>query len=1150
MENTERRIQRLLQKDNGEIINAEAAFNKKYDKIFGGSIAEMVGIINILTAYNDYKKLHDDLFSCAEACSQKVIRFSGNSRITDMTSYKSLINLCRHEKLLNNNILPGILKILEVFLCLLSIFQIVYSLVYGSLDNMWVSYLTISLLLIAAIFFSIRLLTTRQKYNLFAALDSMEEASLIKLFDKISLRESHLCGERIYFVENLSKLDKLCRCYLIAYFQNVEYLSQLWCIFDYLFENTGKLTEFHNKIYHDTYRLTPLSYTEKETLYSEFNLQRDICREYLNCIGADILWSNQSDTANAEFKFHSLNYIKNKILKIKNAMDLGGDLTKGFYCLVYMSAKYKYSYSIEHMVSLLLNKENADSELTALIQKASGMLGITARHTDNELTVFLKKMIEILESYYFTEVKIQKGKKIRRYKFSYDILECFQQELETLYPDDESVRLWVLAKLIGNKALFQQERYFYDCSNLLVMNEFMENQDYLVLSSRLLRMLNSSQCWVYYGPILDRLVKLYTEEADNARPLANEDFDSAVINNLFYISDDFSIQLGISFFFPGKAPSFTFDLLSEDILSGILGDNRLFADYFKLLYQVFIRTIALHFDLSYTPKDILPSENTENFPLYSIIKEFISLCLDCFEGSLTEERYLQYGSRLQKYLKKAPACEEALVFQTVVKELLFCIKSELHSDTDRDSRNTNVGMLIETSNSNMLYFIYGLLNMIFLKDRDAKFYNHNELLNFISQSFYYFNVLPNGEGITKYTNYLISSTLPLSLKLNVLMSLLAKGASCVTLIKDFVLGNLDAVSDLVTEGMDGLNNEAAIEKYLGKLLLYIANINSAEFTDKIFGNIKNFLVNNTYCSTDTLILYLKGILYNEWPEEESPDIIRKINHIQTPAFAIWVLNSYCNASEEILQRLPSIRLEILLHSSTNIGTILMAKYLLTHGYYDSNHNILNLYLESIKRHNYPSKSDIANYLNIIDHYGKDNAGFKLNEMQTYNYLESLYLFYILLEMQEQQAQELNYPRKTLEFIVNLYRGLNSAGLSYTGSNSIMTAYTHNKMQPNPAAEKFILGNFMELSPIITKGAVAYLSLDYFSMIIYIINFPAIYPSLAEHAKAYQTEVLKHKHILGLVNLLIDTAQNDSLGFNLESLMNVKTILSDMYHIRL
>ena len=112
------------------------------------------------------------------------------------------------------------------------------------------------------------------------------------------------------------------------------------------------------------------------------------------------------------------------------------------------------------------------------------------------------------------------------------------------------------------------------------------------------------------------------------------------------------------------------------------------------------------------------------------------------------------------------------------------------------------------------------------------------------------------------------------------------------------------------------------------------------------------------------------------------------------------------------------------------------------------------------------------------------------------------------------------------------------------------SYLRNKRQSDARTEEFICGNFMNLKPVVTEYESQYLSADYLCMVCYILNFPSIYSVLSKRAAEYKTGVVKYKHILSLVNLLLETAENDSLGFNLENLRNVRGILDDMYSIRL
>ena len=334
---------------------------------------------------------------------------------------------------------------------------------------------------------------------------------------------------------------------MIRYLYNIGYVNQLWCVFDYLFETTEKVENVNKRAKFENYRLQPLEYSEKEKLYKEYSLHNTISKEYLNCIGVDILWAENFEIGNSSYKLHSLNYIHDKLKGIEDKNKYGKALMGFFYCILYINTKFQYFFSIEQMAKLYCSKMD-DVQLKTIIGKNSHKIGTTSDIDQEEIKLFFKQVISVLEGYYVIEEGSKQGRKNKKYKFSYDVFECFQKKREKEYLSEDDIRLWILLKLITEREFFDQDRYFFDCSNLLVINESLENEEYLLLANRVLKIMNNNNCLLYYSPILSQIKEILEEGMESGIYLLDREIlEKAIVNNLFYCSDDESLEIAIDY---------------------------------------------------------------------------------------------------------------------------------------------------------------------------------------------------------------------------------------------------------------------------------------------------------------------------------------------------------------------------------------------------------------------------------------------------------------------------------------------------------------------------------------------------------------------------------------------------------------------------
>ena len=1154
MDTKEKRITRILKRKNGNEIEADEMLKDKYVRVFGNNYLERVEVIDIQTAYNDYKKLHDDLHELAQDWGQKIICFSSSTDILDILKMKDIRKACRKKRISAEQSMLNISIIGACFLTLSNIFYITWSFIFGEIYPLPAEIVLPALCICLSLtLVSVVQQTRKHDSELLEKLGCLDENGLIDIFSCLEHAKSPLKDEGIFFIENFNKLNKLCRSYMIAYLRHKEYKKQIWCVFDYLFENSLKIDSVDDSVFYEAFKLVPLKYEEKEAFYKEYNLQRDIAKEYLNCIGVDILWGSKADIIDGSFKFHSLDYIKQKIESTRKEYDPDGKLIRIFYCLVYLSSKYKYSFSVNQIISLIQNEEKVNQDLYAVICDAGNRVFNSSSKSREEIRDYISKMVNLLEEYCFTEYGREGGRKVKKVKFSYDILECFHEKMSSSYPDEETVKRWVLVKLIGNINMFQMDRYFFDCSNLLVTSDFLDDKEFCILSSYLLRIMNASNCWTYNSPVLKRLH--FIDEDTRKQYLHTEAVKKAAGNCLFYISDDESMRYGIYFMAGVEGCSvdlddFTFDnnmiwMPEMEKYSNVL------AGYFKLLYKTFGAVILAFFEIGSTYRNIFVEPFSEQENLFEIIRELLLHCISYFNRNFVPEIFNEDIDRISQKLSKIRLCTEANEFASIVEEILLWIKSELNQSQDRAYRNIYTGMLIETSNSNMLYFIYGLLNMLFAKDRETVYKNKNSLLDFISQSVFYFKIVCYAEGITQYVDTLLQGRSSIELKLIIAINLLIKKVPCREIIRKFIIENLDKAEDLFLSGLDS-QNEEQLEKYIALLLLYDRNISCAEFTEKIFVRVYNYISTSECVDGNKISKYLRVILEKKCPAEETLDIIDEINRIASPDFAIWTLYGYFEARKDILERIPQINPDILTQCSSNLGTIMMSDYLLNHSYYDCNREILELYLEMMRYAAYPNKGDTIKYLGIIDKYAQDNVNIKYSEIRTYNYLLSLYLFYMAAELSEQKETDVILLQETMKFMLNLFTTMQMAGMKIVADNnkSFCSLVSENKnLIRKQEADRLIKDKFLYLTPVIYMKGQKCLSEDYYYMLLYMSSFPDVCMPLIKQAEKNCMEIIKQKHMLYLVNVLLDHTQNTSLGFDRKSLYRIRDILIKRYNIK-
>ena len=265
MDTKEKRITRILKRKNGNEIEADEMLKDKYVRVFGNNYLERVEVIDIQTAYNDYKKLHDDLHELAQDWGQKIICFSSSTDILDILKMKDIRKACRKKRISAEQPMLNISIIGACFLTLLNIFYITWSFIFGEIYPLPAEIVLPALCICLSLtLVSVVQQTRKHDSELLEKLGCLDENGLIDIFSCLEHAKSPLKDEGIFFIENFNKLNKLCRSYMIAYLRHKEYKKQIWCVFDYLFENSLKIDSVDDSVFYEAFKLVPLKYEEKE----------------------------------------------------------------------------------------------------------------------------------------------------------------------------------------------------------------------------------------------------------------------------------------------------------------------------------------------------------------------------------------------------------------------------------------------------------------------------------------------------------------------------------------------------------------------------------------------------------------------------------------------------------------------------------------------------------------------------------------------------------------------------------------------------------------------------------------------------------------------------------------------------------------------
>lgn len=1064
----------------GYFVDAEQALEELSCTVFAENRAEHTVVLSIQTNYNDYKKLCHDLQESEEEKGRKAVKFNKATCIEDLVKIEALRKYGKKYNLFGRVMFSNVASILGLISSVIAIIEFAGMPNGHGLNMSFPAWL--ALILLSVLLWVIRSYSVRQENRVLRnKIEELPEEKSIAFFREIGLKGSKLKGDQVFFVENLSLLKPACRSYIIAYLEQVEYCAQMWCVIDYNFEDSLKIEKSNKNISYKFYDLVPLKYKEKERIYREYELYNSISKEYLTCIGVDALWNAGSFEEDLCVKLYSAEYISQKMRAWMGQAAYGQALMEYFYCLVYLSAKYRYSFSVSQMASLIMDEEKVGRDFLDTIPRFGGERAWNRR----EVQLFLNKIIELLEGYYFDENIVSGGKRVKSYRFSYDILEGFHEKMEECYPDTDTVQKWILTKLIGNEDIFgRQEQYLYNCSNLLIMmKEKVTEKEFCILANRLLRILNEKQCWCYYAPILKTIYFLERNECSMMKYVQRDIMKDAVCNNMLYICDEDSMGLAMVYLAGAKEEHFPIYNFFDGTLMESMGRDNEFAIFLSWLLEIFYKRIFYDCDIRERQKDIAFTEIGKARELQNIFFQLTQCCV------MKEMEWEACYKNVSMFLTNFKSSSEAKVLAMTVAEILKWIKSEKERDEERNIRRINVDLLMETTDSNTLRFLCGCLYIVMIKEKECPLMTNNSLLNFILKGMYYFIITSEESGIGKYMNELYSMAMPRNVKIPMVLQLLLRGAVKAQEIQELVLNETEYIQYMIHDNIKNLVDSSEIEEFVCMIMILQYKIKDEGFTEKIFSALSMCLAQMKCYDGNMLIKYIRIAWWGDKNESSMKDTVNEMNHIKNASLLVWLFNECCEQQNELVEWIPFIRKDVWRRARITAASNLLSKYLKRHSYYDCDREILDIYLKIIREDVCPSKWITLRCLDIIDTYAEDNENIKMENLDIYNRLIELYFWYESMGIYKEMDME--FPKHTLEFLIkgmeNLRRSKHKESLLYRD----LAAYDAKRKQKNIKIEKIIDQHFKSWEPIMNDV----LSLDYYWAMCYFYDFPEMYQEM-------------------------------------------------------
>lgn len=1117
-------------------------FEQNCRKTFGDETLQRLDgqrrIIKIYTPLQDYKKLALELKKLTLKFQQEVFFVNSSTRLEDLLEKRALTKLSKKmgwtEHLFQDTLL-GVFGFLQVFIALLSfIFQVFV----GSTIKYY--FLSAGIALLGILFLILSHNYRKKKYKQIRInLNEMDVQSMSSDLRKFIMDVPLFAGQRVFIIENLRETNPVLRSFLLMYLEYEPESSQLWCIL-----NDEKITESiktnNIKGYVLQYQLYPLSLEEKKKLYQELGLSEKVREEYLGFIGVDWMFAEELE------EYEDVKYTKEivkKIGKLITTNKQGKDFTRALYCLVYISANLGYYMNLKTMVALVCREGQNEVNFRNLEKECKKSIG-ASNVKPAQMEEFLRKFEDITEDYCFIRPD-------RSFRFSKNILLCLENEFRELLPAPNTVRKWALIKLLGNADKFDEENYYLDCCNLLLLKpviDFSKVSIAVLVSLTLLARLNKNYCWFYYRGVLHYLDNITSGTSEREKYILNDAVKEAVINYRILIADRDSVIFHRNYIneyssfcekiFDTNIPCSCMDMMDLEIEDKeVFYRQMVYAKdptnyYYYLLKrcQEFLGT-----NWFYKTEEIISWDDPVSMPV-EIIFDLLEIYLFMLRGN-KKDNIKKLCSNMNKILailhsKKYYTCK---MMERILSEFYDCIRLEQNwNRADMVFRRAFLGVMVENTNSECLRFLHVIFSE--LKSEHTECYKLSNTELDLIQSFAYYNGNSMEKGITLYLQNLVDGNWGKSVKIQISIKLLMHGVPYKNYVNEFLLLNQQEVINEIIITLEKCEDAKNTELTLVLICMLVDILNNSQFTEDILEHTVAFLEGQG--SEDSLLLgrILRFIIAGKqedqtWDKESAISIADKL---ESKDLALFFIEKKCEEDETMILSLSKFDWITTGIFRTTICKSLVSNYLLKCDFSTYDAKLLKWYLKFFSS-NSSHKWLLERYLVIIDRYEEVCLGLKEEFLENYSLCQAR-LFYIeSLEIREGLTAQTQKKSSLLEFTAQIIGLLNEKG-------KIATLKTQKNFANSPRRkeiDEFIIQNIRGTNPVVGVGESA-LNGQYVEMIVYLVRFPESYQLLVEEYGKRATELMLNKKLIQILNIYIEWLEDKNFWQARNYLLGVKS----------
>lgn len=1103
-------------------------------------------VIYIHTMIQDYKKVSYDIRHKLEHQKATMFYINSETDIISLWGKRGFLYFAKKAGFLKNAFLDIALQVIGVLSLLSSVFAFILPFLNDEKNfSKYPYFLSVSFIAVGCfILFLAKSKREQQFDSTYNLVKETEISDFSNYLSKMKMRKLRFSEKNVLIIENINKLEKHVRAFLLYYLTRPTNGNQIWCILD---DGTNKLfiTKNHIEGNIEEYDLCPLSLEDKKELIYQLRL-RDYKEELLGTLGIDILfWEELGCVEEYEYSGNLVDKINALISKDR----YGKSYIGAVYCVAYLMVKLGYIMSLNNIVQLVCYEHENKRYFKKLEEQCKKDIGAHI-FQKKEFEEFLRKLIDVIGNYCI--VKNYNG-----IRFSTNFFKCLETHFEATLPSRNTILKWVLVKLICNQDKFNEDNYFLDCCNLLQQVEFEDIATEVQVSLRLLDALNKNCCWLYYPIILSRLDSLTKNTKERAEYLQSDAVKNAVINYRILIADDISVQFHKNYLeeycsinqmqYVESIPMSRLAFIDFDLENNLTFYQNMMRINDPTAYYYYLMAEWMKIHTNRIPEPITNEilDLSWDYPvsepvaiIFALLKMLIIIsCGQKKELMQTMHRELNGITELihsKQYYS-------AQIMEKIVYEFNHYF---YFMNSDYDIRMLFLGTAIENTNSMILRFLFNMFKRIFEKEIESYRFQSAEL-NY-AYGFIYYKINAFEKGVSDYICYVIDSDFAIVERISILLLLLTRGVPKWDNIIQFCVEHKNELIQEICSSLDYATDMQSLGNILVHIYILVQFFSENNLCEEITNLVNKVLTERFDLECQSIIKVFRYVMLDEDAENSLSDLsednfISIVNELSSRELAITFFAKYYQNNEHIILALPKVTGLMTTHFYTTIPINLIGAYLLMCPVDKVEKQMLQYYIRLMRKNDYDISNIIIAYLEIIDKYD-GIMQIKKYEKKQYCYYQSK-LIYIELSTLRENFMNTFTERQLLIFTFKLIQILDK---------EIPTAVNHMDVaiilsERSEEVDNYVLEHIKETKAVFTSGA-SCLNKTYVDMIFYLFKYPESYAMIVEHMGQKQVELILNSSLIQLLGTYIEIIDNEEMLLAINYLQEARTILKNYNHI--